>query len=199
MASNEEEKKFGGEGVPASIDHMQNDDDDVITLMTADGEEVDFVEIAGIAYRGNFYAILQPVELLDGMEDDEALVKTSSKSNLTTLLSMLYLMNITNCSTKLRATAEQTTSPIKIIAISWLRKNNSFATFYCFFAKKRFQKSCQILLQKAFLCGNILLSRTRADGLTVANFLVVLPVDVRGGNKNKEEKRNVCCINEAIA
>ena len=37
-------------------------------------EEVDFVEIAGIAYRGNFYAILQPVELLDGMEEDEALV-----------------------------------------------------------------------------------------------------------------------------
>ena len=74
MANNEEEKKFGGEGVPESIDHMQNDEDDVITLMTADGEEVDFVEIAGIAYRGNFYAILQPVELLDGMEEDEALV-----------------------------------------------------------------------------------------------------------------------------
>ena len=72
--ANKEEKKFGGESVPESIDHMQNDDDDVITLMTADGEEVDFVEIAGIAYRGNFYAILQPVELLDGMEDDEALV-----------------------------------------------------------------------------------------------------------------------------
>jgi len=60
--------------VPESIDHMQNDDDDVISLMTADGEVVDFVEVAGIAYRGNFYAILQPVELLDGMEEDEALV-----------------------------------------------------------------------------------------------------------------------------
>lgn len=74
MANNEELNKFGGEGVPASIDHMQNDEDDVITLMTAEGEEIDFVEVAGIAYRGNFYAILQPVELLDGMEDDEALV-----------------------------------------------------------------------------------------------------------------------------
>ena len=74
MANNKEDKKFGGENVPESIDHMQNDDDDVITLMTAEGEEVDFVEIAGIAYRGNFYAILQPVELLDGMEEDEALV-----------------------------------------------------------------------------------------------------------------------------
>lgn len=49
-------------------------EDDIITLTTADGEEVDFVEIAGIAHDGKFYAILQPVELLDGMEDDEALV-----------------------------------------------------------------------------------------------------------------------------
>ncbi len=49
-------------------------DDDIITLTTANGEEVDFIQIAGIAYRGKFYAILQPVELLDGMDDDEALV-----------------------------------------------------------------------------------------------------------------------------
>jgi len=74
MAKKEDEVKFGGEDIPESFDHMQNDDDDVITLLTADGEEVDFIEVAGIAYRGNFYAILQPVELLDGMEDDEALV-----------------------------------------------------------------------------------------------------------------------------
>lgn len=74
MAEKEEEKKLGGAAVPNSIEHMQNDDDDVITLLTTSGEEVDFVEVAGIAYRGNFYAILQPVELLDGMEEDEALV-----------------------------------------------------------------------------------------------------------------------------
>ena len=49
-------------------------EDDIITLLSADGEEVDFVEIAGIAYKGNFYAILQPVELLEGMDEDEALV-----------------------------------------------------------------------------------------------------------------------------
>ena len=60
------------------MDEMLNDeefaDDDIITLTTADGEEVDFVEIAGIAHNGKFYAILQPVELLEGMDDDEALV-----------------------------------------------------------------------------------------------------------------------------
>lgn len=50
------------------------DDDDIVTLRAADGEELDFVKIAGIAHGGNFYAILQPVELLYGMEDDEALV-----------------------------------------------------------------------------------------------------------------------------
>ena len=46
-----------------------------MTLITANGEEVDFVEIAGINIGdGKFYAILQPVELLEGMDDDEALV-----------------------------------------------------------------------------------------------------------------------------
>ena len=62
----------------ADFDFENYDDgineDDIVTLTTDDGEEVDFVEIAGIAHDGNFYAILQPVELLDGMDDDEALV-----------------------------------------------------------------------------------------------------------------------------
>lgn len=53
---------------------VNEDDDDIVTLLSANGEEIDFVEIAGIAYKGNFYAILQPVELLDGMSEDEALV-----------------------------------------------------------------------------------------------------------------------------
>ena len=53
---------------------VTEDDDDIVTLLSANGEEIDFVEIAGIAYKGSFYAILQPVELLDGMSEDEALV-----------------------------------------------------------------------------------------------------------------------------
>ena len=52
----------------------EEDDEDIVTLLSANGEEVDFVEIAGIALYGRFYAILQPVELLPGMDDDEALV-----------------------------------------------------------------------------------------------------------------------------
>ena len=56
------------------IEEELEDGDDIVTLMSADGEEIDFFEIAGIAYRGNFYAILQPVDLLENMADDEALV-----------------------------------------------------------------------------------------------------------------------------
>ena len=69
-----DEKKLNEEELPDSIEHMEEDDDDIITLLSANGEEIDFVEIAGIAYQGGYYAILQPVELLDGMDEDEALV-----------------------------------------------------------------------------------------------------------------------------
>ena len=55
-------------------DMLEEDGDSIITMLSAEGEEIDFVEIAGIAYEGNNYAILQPVELLDGMEADEALI-----------------------------------------------------------------------------------------------------------------------------
>jgi len=57
---------------PISEDEFANDD--IVTLVTATGEEVSFVEIAGIAHKGEFYAILQPVELLEGMAEDEAIV-----------------------------------------------------------------------------------------------------------------------------
>ena len=50
------------------------EEDSIVTLTSADGQEIDFVEIAGIALHGNFYVILQPVELLEGMGEDEALV-----------------------------------------------------------------------------------------------------------------------------
>ena len=55
-------------------DFFVSDEESIITLLTASGEEVDFIEVAEIAHEGKQYAILQPVELLDGMDDDEALV-----------------------------------------------------------------------------------------------------------------------------
>lgn len=62
-------------------EYLYDEEDDIITLTSADGEEIDFVEIAGIAHEGNFYAILQPVELLDNMDDDEALVFRVSRNS----------------------------------------------------------------------------------------------------------------------
>lgn len=56
------------------IEEALDDGDDVLTLLSANGEEIDFIEIAGIVYDGKFYTILQPVQLLDGMANDEALV-----------------------------------------------------------------------------------------------------------------------------
>lgn len=50
------------------------EEDGLITLQTADGEEIEFHEIAGIALNSGFYAILQPVILLKDMAEDEALV-----------------------------------------------------------------------------------------------------------------------------
>ena len=51
---------------------MENDD--LIVLKNDNGEEIEFIEIAGIALDGKFYVILQPVELLYDMTEDEALV-----------------------------------------------------------------------------------------------------------------------------
>lgn len=57
-------------------------DDEIVTLTGANGEEIDFVLIAEIYYAGDAYRILQPVELLDGMmDDDEALVFKMGYSN----------------------------------------------------------------------------------------------------------------------
>ncbi len=59
---------------PPEIAEDEFADDDIITLYSPEGEAIDFVEIAGIAHQGSFYVILQPVDLPEGMADDEALV-----------------------------------------------------------------------------------------------------------------------------
>ncbi len=52
----------------------EEDEDEIVTLIGKDGEEVDFNVIAGISLKSGYYTILQPTELLDGMGEDEALV-----------------------------------------------------------------------------------------------------------------------------
>ena len=49
-------------------------DDGIITLTDDEGNDVDFEEIAGIEIDARFYHILVPVELPEGMGEDEALV-----------------------------------------------------------------------------------------------------------------------------
>lgn len=50
------------------------EDEEIITLKNSDGQDIDFINIAGISLDSGYYLILQPKELLDGMADDEALV-----------------------------------------------------------------------------------------------------------------------------
>lgn len=57
-----------------------NLEDDILTLTTPDGEEVEFVEVAAIPLDSAFYAILQPLEPVEGIAEDEALVFEVSKS-----------------------------------------------------------------------------------------------------------------------
>ena len=65
-----------------SDDTDLDDDGDYITLTTAEGENIKFLEVAGINFHGSYYMILQPEELLEGMADDEALVfKVTTKEN----------------------------------------------------------------------------------------------------------------------
>ncbi|MDD4120301.1 MAG: DUF1292 domain-containing protein [Clostridia bacterium] len=48
--------------------------EELITLTSSDGDQVDFLEIAGIPMDGNFYTILKPVEVIEGMTEDDVLV-----------------------------------------------------------------------------------------------------------------------------
>ena len=50
------------------------DEDEVITLFDDEGKPVNFYEVACIEYKNEFYALMQPVEPLEGMEEDEALI-----------------------------------------------------------------------------------------------------------------------------
>lgn len=56
-------------------DNMVYDDDfPVVTLLTDDGEEIEFIEVVVVNYKNDNYSILQPIELFEGMAEDEAFV-----------------------------------------------------------------------------------------------------------------------------
>ncbi|MBQ4112006.1 MAG: DUF1292 domain-containing protein [Clostridia bacterium] len=53
---------------------FDENDSDPIILYNETGQQVAFEQIALIPLDGRVYVILQPIELLEGMADDEALV-----------------------------------------------------------------------------------------------------------------------------
>lgn len=49
-------------------------DEEVITLYDDNNNEVAFNEVAVVEYQGDFYALLQPVEPMEGLGEDEAII-----------------------------------------------------------------------------------------------------------------------------
>ncbi len=50
------------------------DEDEIITLYDDDNKPVKFYEVACVEYQGEFYALMQPVEPMEGLGEDEALI-----------------------------------------------------------------------------------------------------------------------------
>lgn len=48
--------------------------DDIVTLTTDEGEDIEFEIVTELALGDDFYAIMQPVKPLEGVGEDEALV-----------------------------------------------------------------------------------------------------------------------------
>ncbi|MCH5154181.1 MAG: DUF1292 domain-containing protein [Clostridiales bacterium] len=49
-------------------------EEEVITLYDDKNNPVDFNEVAVVEYEGDFYALLQPVEPMEGLDEDEAII-----------------------------------------------------------------------------------------------------------------------------
>jgi len=50
------------------------EEDSIVTLYDDNDKPIEFYEVASVEYEGKFYSILQPVELIEDMEDDEAVI-----------------------------------------------------------------------------------------------------------------------------
>ena len=55
-------------------DKTTEQNEDIVTLTSPEGEDVEFFELAVIELDGAYYSVLQPVELPEDMEEDEAMV-----------------------------------------------------------------------------------------------------------------------------
>lgn len=50
------------------------EDDEIVTLYDDDNEPVDFYEVACVEYKDDYYALLEPVEEMEGLEDGDVLI-----------------------------------------------------------------------------------------------------------------------------
>ena len=48
--------------------------DDVIVLTTADGRDIRYNNLAGIRHKGDYYAVLEPIDHIDGVDPGELLL-----------------------------------------------------------------------------------------------------------------------------
>ena len=56
-------------------------DEDIVVLKDEDGKEIEFVQIATLDYKDEWYAFLQPLELGDMEEDEMILFKIETDEN----------------------------------------------------------------------------------------------------------------------
>ena len=50
------------------------DDDEILTLYDEDNKPVQFRQVACVEYKDEFYALVQPVEPMEGLGEDEAII-----------------------------------------------------------------------------------------------------------------------------
>ena len=87
------------------------DDDSVVELFDENDKSVEFREIASIELDGKFYELLQPVEPLDGIGEDEAVIfeytegDTPDERNFTPLFDEELLERVFN--ENLKASSER--------------------------------------------------------------------------------------------
>lgn len=53
---------------------LDDENEEIITLLNDDNEEVDFYHIATIDYKEDWYIFLQPVEEMEGVSEDEVII-----------------------------------------------------------------------------------------------------------------------------
>lgn len=53
---------------------LDDENEEIITLLNDDNEEIEFYHIATIDYKEEWYIFLQPVEEMEGVSDDEVII-----------------------------------------------------------------------------------------------------------------------------